>query len=64
MIMAVELAAGGGGGGGGGGMYAQHVTDTTYVGGMLLPGPPFTVGSLNADILRYNADNLSITLKL
>ena len=23
-----------------------------------------TVGSLNADILRYNADNLSITLKL
>ena len=24
----------------------------------------FTVGSLNADILRYNADNLSITLKL
>ena len=24
----------------------------------------FTVGSLNADILRHNADNLSITLKL
>ena len=29
-----------------------------------VPGSVFTVGSLNADILRYNADNLSITLKL